>query len=75
MFRTHRVLSIYQEVKINMVANLPTLAIYVDYQKAYDRVLHAALMYKLDTHRARTSRDSVILGLNFSVMLFASYNV
>ena len=33
-----RVLSIYQEVKNNMAANLPTLAIYVDYQKAYDRV-------------------------------------
>ena len=33
-----RVLSIYQEEKNNMAANLPTLAIYVDYQKAYDRV-------------------------------------
>ena len=42
-----RVLSIYQEVKNNMAANLPTLALYVDYQKAYDRVWHAALMFKL----------------------------
>jgi hypothetical protein len=42
-----RVLSIYQEVKNNMAANLPTLAVYVDYQKAYDRVWHAALLFKL----------------------------
>ena len=42
-----RVLSIYQEVKNNMAANLPTLAIYVDYQKACDRVWHAALLFKL----------------------------
>jgi hypothetical protein len=32
-----RVLSIFQEVKNNMAANLPTLAVYIDYQKAYDR--------------------------------------
>lgn len=43
-----RVLSIYQEVKNNMAANIPTLAIYVDYQKAYDRVWHAALICKLE---------------------------
>ena len=30
-----------------MAANLPTLAIYVNYQKAYDRVWHAALLFKL----------------------------
>jgi hypothetical protein len=30
-----------------MVANLPTLAIYVDYQKAYDRVWHIGLLVKL----------------------------
>jgi hypothetical protein len=42
-----RVLSIYQEVKNNMAANLSTLALYVDYQKAYDRVWHAALLLKL----------------------------
>ena len=30
-----------------MAANIPTLAIYVDYQKAYDRVWHAALLTKL----------------------------
>ena len=30
-----------------MAANLPTLALYVDYQKAYDRVWHAALIFKL----------------------------
>ncbi|CAF3391163.1 unnamed protein product [Rotaria socialis] len=33
-----RVLSIYQEVKNNMAANIPTLALYVDYQQAYGRV-------------------------------------
>ncbi|CAF4560874.1 unnamed protein product [Rotaria socialis] len=43
-----RVLSIYQEVKNNMAANIPTLALYVDYQKAYDRVWHAALLCKLE---------------------------
>ncbi|CAF2046641.1 unnamed protein product [Rotaria magnacalcarata] len=43
-----RVLSIYQEVKSNMAANIPTLALYVDYQKAYDRVWHAALLCKLE---------------------------
>lgn len=42
-----RVLSIYQEVKNNMAANLPTLAIYVDYQKAYDRVWHNVFLVKL----------------------------
>ena len=42
-----RVLSIYQEVKNNMAANLPTLAIYVDYQKAYDHVWRAAILFKL----------------------------
>ena len=30
-----------------MATNLPTLAIYVDYQKAYDRVWHTALLFKL----------------------------
>ena len=30
-----------------MAANIPTLAIYVDYQKAYDKVWHAALLVKL----------------------------
>lgn len=42
-----RVLSIYQEITNSMAANVPTLAIYVDYQKAYDRVWHAALVTKL----------------------------
>jgi hypothetical protein len=42
-----RVLSIFQEIKNNMAGNIPTLAIYVDYQKAYDRVWHAALLVKL----------------------------
>ena len=42
-----RVLSIYEEVKNNMATNLPTLAIYVDYQKAYDRVWRTALPFKL----------------------------
>ena len=33
-----RVLSIYHEVRNNMVVNIPTLAMYIDYQKAYDEV-------------------------------------
>ncbi|CAF0942927.1 unnamed protein product [Didymodactylos carnosus] len=40
-----RVLSIFQEV--NFAANIPTLAIFVDYQKAYDNVWHMALIVKL----------------------------
>ena len=43
-----RVLSIYQEVRNNMVANIPTLAIYVDCQKAYDKVWHKGLLVKLN---------------------------
>ncbi|CAF1269779.1 unnamed protein product [Rotaria sp. Silwood1] len=43
-----RVLSIYQEVKNNMTANIPTLAVYVDYQKAYDKVWHKGLIVKLN---------------------------
>ena len=42
-----RVLSIHQEVKNNMAANIPTLAIYVNYQKAYDKVWHKGLVVKL----------------------------
>ena len=51
-----RVLSIYQEVKNNMAANVPTLAIYVDYQKAYDKVWHRGLLVKLN-------RKGIPLGL------------
>ena len=43
-----RVLSIYQEVKNNMAGNIPTLGIYVDYQKAYDKVWHKGLIVKLN---------------------------
>jgi hypothetical protein len=43
-----RVLSIYQEVKNNMTANIPTLGVYVDYQKAYDKVWHKGLVVKLN---------------------------
>ncbi|CAF1590277.1 unnamed protein product [Didymodactylos carnosus] len=42
-----RVLSIYQEVKNNLAGNIPTLAIYYDYQKAYDKVWHIGLVVKL----------------------------
>ncbi|CAF1313696.1 unnamed protein product, partial [Didymodactylos carnosus] len=42
-----RVLSIYQEVKNNLAGNIPTLAIYYDYQKAYDKVWHIGLSVKL----------------------------
>jgi hypothetical protein len=41
------VLSIYQEVRNNLAANAPTLAIYVDYEKAFDRVWHKGLLVKL----------------------------
>ncbi|CAF4917061.1 unnamed protein product [Rotaria socialis] len=51
-----RVLSIYQEVKNNMTANIPTLAIYIAYQKAYDKVWHKGLIVKLN-------RLSIPLGL------------
>ena len=44
---TSRVLSIYQEIKNNLAANMPTLALYVDYRKAYDMVWHAGLLVKL----------------------------
>ncbi|CAF1280177.1 unnamed protein product [Rotaria magnacalcarata] len=43
-----RVLSIYQGVDNTMAAHIPTLAIYVDYQNAYDKVWHAALIGKLN---------------------------
>ncbi|CAF4670023.1 unnamed protein product, partial [Rotaria magnacalcarata] len=43
-----RVLSIYREVKNNMTVNIPTLAVYVDYQKAYDKVWHNGLVVKLN---------------------------
>ncbi|CAF4490181.1 unnamed protein product [Rotaria socialis] len=45
LFQT-RVLSIFQEVKNNMTANIPTPAVYVDYQKAYDKVWHKGLVVK-----------------------------
>ena len=41
-----RALSLFQEVKNNLASNAPTLAIYVDYEKAYDRVWHMGLMVK-----------------------------
>ena len=43
-----RVLSMYQEIKNNMAGNIPTVAIYVDYQKAYDKVWHKGLVVKLN---------------------------
>ena len=42
-----RVLSIYQTVKNNMAGNIPTVAVYVDYQKAYDKVWHRGMIVKL----------------------------
>ena len=33
---TSSVLSIYREVKNNMAVNMPILAMYLDYKKAYD---------------------------------------
>jgi hypothetical protein len=45
--RAHLWASIYQEIKNNLATNAPTLAIYVDYEKAYDRVWYIGLMVKL----------------------------
>jgi hypothetical protein len=42
---TTRVLSIYQEIKNNLAASIPTLALYVENRKAYDMVWHAGLLY------------------------------
>ncbi len=41
------VLSVSQEVKSNMTANILTLAVDVDYQKAYDKVQYASFLVKL----------------------------
>lgn len=46
-----RVLSIFQEIQNNLAGNLPTLSIYVDYHKAYDKVWNAALIVKLSRLR------------------------
>ncbi len=51
-FRTNcllqtRVLSIFQEIQNNLAANAPTLALYVDYEKAFDLVWHSGLLVKL----------------------------
>jgi hypothetical protein len=45
--RVHLWASIYQEIKNNLVTNAPTLAIYVNYGKAYGRVWYIGLMVKL----------------------------
>jgi hypothetical protein len=37
----------FQEIKNNLAASVPTLGIYVDYRKAYDMVWHAGLIVKL----------------------------
>lgn len=42
-----RVLSIFQEVQNNLTAYVPTLALYVDYRKAFDLVWHSGLIVKL----------------------------
>ena len=42
-----RVLSVYRKVKNNLAANVPTLAVYVDYKKAYDMIWHMGLIVKL----------------------------
>ncbi|CAF1370057.1 unnamed protein product [Adineta ricciae] len=40
-----RVLSIYQEIKNELAANMPCLALYFDFKKAYDTVWHAGTIY------------------------------
>ena len=42
-----RALSIYQEISNSLAANTPTLAVYVDFRKAYDLVWHQGLVAKL----------------------------
>jgi hypothetical protein len=46
-----RVLSICQEVRNNMSANIPTLGVYVDYQRAYDKIWHMGFVVKLSRMR------------------------
>ena len=43
-----RVLSMYQEVNNQLDGNVPVLALYVDYKKAYDLVWHKGLIVKLN---------------------------
>ena len=38
----------YQEIKNNMAGNIPTVAIYVDHQKAYDKMWYKGLGVKLN---------------------------
>jgi endonuclease/exonuclease/phosphatase (EEP) superfamily protein YafD len=64
-FRTNcllptRVLSIFQEVQNNLAANVPTLAIYVDYEKAFDLVWHSGLLVKLSRLGMPTSLLKII---------------
>ena len=42
-----RLLSMYQEIKNNLAANVPTLAVYANYKKAYDMIWHMNLIVKL----------------------------
>ena len=42
-----RVISMYEEIKNSLAANVPTLAMYKDFKKAYDIVWHAGLMVEL----------------------------
>jgi hypothetical protein len=78
-FRTNcllptRVLSIYQEVKNNLAANTPTLAIYVDYEKAFDLVWHISLLVKLHRLDIPTSLIKMIhcwLGNRTAYIYFA----
>ena len=37
----------YQEIKNNLAANVPTLAVYANYKKAYDMIWHMDLIVKL----------------------------
>ena len=41
------VLAMHQEVKNNLTTNAPTLAIYIDYEKAYNHLWHIGLLVKL----------------------------
>ena len=45
------VLSMHQEIKNNLAANVPTLAVYVDYKKAYDMIWNVGLIVKTTKSR------------------------
>jgi hypothetical protein len=66
-----RVLSIVQQVQNNLDANEPTLSLYIDYKKAYDRMWHTALIVKLHRSRMRIALLKVVYSWLFTRKAFA----